>query len=161
MGKNRGFTLIELVVVIAVIVILSAIILFTVNQYINKGKDSNIKGNLVVLVASGEVYYNGPGGNSYRASVDSDFCDSSVVINAFSRIPSNASPECEVNSSGDRWVACAQLFTDTSKAYCVDSRGVKEEIDSSVCNQVSIAALDPMQCNALKIFTIWYFENKL
>ncbi len=150
MQKNIGFTLIELVVVITVIVILSAIILFTVSQYINKGKDSNIKGNLAVLVASGEVYYNGPGDNSYGDPNGVSFCSSNVVINAFNQIPSDASPVCVVQDplAGKAWVACAKLFTDSTKAYCVDSRGVKEEMDISItpCSHGAISALDPMQC---------------
>ena len=146
MRKNIGFTLIELVVVIAVIVILSAIILFTINQYINKGKDSNIKGNLAVLVASGEVYYNGSGDNSYRASDTEDFCDSNVVQNARSQIPLNSSFLCKVNFSGDAWAACAKLFTDASKAYCVDSRGLKKEISESDCSEGSVMMISEYKC---------------
>ena len=47
-----GFTLIELLVSIAVIATLAAIILFNIVQYINKGKDASIKGNLVILLIS-------------------------------------------------------------------------------------------------------------
>ena len=56
--KNKGFTLIELIIVIVIIAILSAVILFSITQYINKGKDSNISANLAVLIPAGEVYYN-------------------------------------------------------------------------------------------------------
>lgn len=146
MQNSRGFTLIELVVVITIIVILSSIILFTVNQYINKGKDSNVKGNLVVLVASGEVYYNGPGGNSYRAQDGNDFCSSTIVERAFSQISSDASPLCNVNFEGDKWVACAKLFADNSKSYCVDSRGVKEEMDADQCTGVSSVMAVEYKC---------------
>ena len=46
MQKSKGFTIIELLVVIAIIAVLAAIVLVNVTQYINKGKDAAIKGNL-------------------------------------------------------------------------------------------------------------------
>ena len=40
MNKQKGFTIIELIVVIAIIAILAAIVMVNVTQYINKGKDA-------------------------------------------------------------------------------------------------------------------------
>jgi prepilin-type N-terminal cleavage/methylation domain-containing protein len=153
---KNGFTLIELLIVIAITAILSGIVLFSANLYIDKGKDSNISGNLVALVPAGEVWYNG---NNY--SYDG-FCNpvgvsgNSVIENAISQMPQNASSAtgcynaslisgianpagvcCNVGAivtNNDAWAACAQKFTDSSKAFCVDSRGVSGEIDISNCN---------------------------
>lgn len=135
---KQGFTLIELVVVIAIIAVLSGIILFSINVYVNKGKDSNIAGNLAVLVPAGEVWYN-------MNSSYSGFCSSAVAANAISQMPENPDGACydeEDNKAGlccavsgtyDSWAACANLFSDTESAYCVDSRGVKKEIPASSC----------------------------
>ena len=46
MNKSKGFTIIELIVVIAIIAVLATIVLVNVTQYINRGKDAAIKGNL-------------------------------------------------------------------------------------------------------------------
>ena len=127
-----GFTLIESVVVIGIISILSAVILFSITQYINKGKDANVQGNLAILVPAGEVFYNA-NGSSYDG-----FCSSSVVLNAVNQISKPQSPDCStgiccsVKSTNDAWAACAQKFTDNTKAYCVDSRGVKKEADNTL-----------------------------
>ncbi|MBI2053741.1 MAG: prepilin-type N-terminal cleavage/methylation domain-containing protein [Candidatus Staskawiczbacteria bacterium] len=125
----KGFTLIELLVVIAIVSILSSIILFSVNQYINRGKDASVVGNLAVLVPAGEVYYDN-NNSSYEG-----YCDSSVVKDALSEITS-ANKHCSDGSNA--WAACGQLFTDTLKAYCVDSRGVKKEINDSNCQAITV-----------------------
>ncbi len=135
-----GFTLIELVVAIAITTVLSGVILFSITQYISKGKDSNIFGNLVILIPAGEVYYNA-NGNSYDG-----FCSSSIVNNTKAQMPVNSSGNCydtlnpsgvccnDVTSFSDAWAACAQEFTNPLMAYCVDSRGVKKEIDTTSCD---------------------------
>lgn len=151
---EKGFTLIELIVVIAIIAVLSGIVLFSVTQYINKGKDSSISGNLVVLIPAGEVFYNGS--NSYQG-----FCGSNVVTNAIAQMPANSSASCydiSANPAGvccsekspnyDAWAACAREFTDKTKAYCVDSRGVKKEICNSSCKiNTTVCPDDPFPCS--------------
>ncbi|MCX6723600.1 MAG: type II secretion system protein [Candidatus Staskawiczbacteria bacterium] len=162
---NKGFTLIELVVVIMIIAILSVIIMFGVSQYIGKGKDSNISGNLAVLVPAGEVYYNG-NGNSYAGLCDPTQTTGSVLKNSLLQMPdqarnsgapcynetattSDANPKgvcCKVEPNyGQSWVACARKFTDSKYAFCVDSRGVKEDICSSYC-ATNIPSLLTPQC---------------
>lgn len=128
-GLLTGFTLIELLVVIGIIGILSSIILFSVTQYINKGKDASVAGNLAVLVPAGEVYYDN------NSSSYTDFCNSSVVQNSFSQITSD-NKHCLASSNA--WSACARLFVNDLKAYCVDSRGIKKEINNPACVDATV-----------------------
>lgn len=137
---NKGFTLIEIVVVIAIIGVLSSIIMFSVTQYINSGKDSNISGNLTILVPAGEAWYNVE--NAENQDGYTGFCASGPSKNAFSQMPTNIAGSCysPSNLSGvccvagqDSWAACAREFTDKNKAYCVDSRGIKRFICAENC----------------------------
>lgn len=116
-----------MLVVIAIIAILAAIALYSATQYINKGRDATIKGNLVVLVTAGELWYD-RNGSSYAT-----FCsDSDAVEKALSEIPST-DKWCNKTSEGTAWAACAKLFVYPDKAYCVDNKGNQKEIDNSDC----------------------------
>jgi len=136
---------VELVVVICIIAILSGIVLFGAVQYINKGKDSNISGSLAVLIPAGEVFYNG-NSNSYE-----DFCGSVVVKNIQAQMPPNSSGDCLsgptpgicCDDEKESWAACAREFADLDRAYCVDSRGIKEEICNSSCTSSLTQCPDP------------------
>jgi len=128
---KNGFTLIELIVVICIIGVLSAIILFSVVQYINRGKDSNVIGHLSTLITSGEVYYNK--GNSYEG-----FCQY-AFDNVFPQMPPGASPDCGENTadSYQSWVACAKKFANSANVWCVDSRGMEKEIVGGDCDTIT------------------------
>ena len=128
--NSKGFTLIELIVVIAIIAILSGVVLLNVTQYINVGKDSNVKGNLSVLITDGETFYNI--GNTY-----SGFCGSPAVTNAWAQISTEPTGSEQCHASSTTWIACAQEFANTSKAYCVDSTGYIGE-KAFTCSGVSV-----------------------
>jgi prepilin-type N-terminal cleavage/methylation domain-containing protein len=128
MEKSEGFTLIELLVVVAIIAVLSAIVLFSVTQYINKARDASITGSLATLVTAGEVWYDN-NSSSYEG-----FClNASAAKNATDAI-SKAGSTLYCKDSENAWAACAQMFQDSSKAYCVDNTGTKKEINNSICD---------------------------
>jgi len=171
---SKGFSLIEMIIVIFIIAILSSVIMFGVSQYINKGKDSNIYANMVILIPAGEKYYEA-NGNSYT-----DFCNPNpdsassinVIKNAIAQMPTNTNgachggeidePDdwetgfgsagnppglcCDVNSIGNSWVACANEFSDPTRVYCVDSRGIKKSITGTTCEAILACNLDTCEC---------------
>jgi prepilin-type N-terminal cleavage/methylation domain-containing protein len=144
---SKAFTLIEILVAIAITAILSGIVLFSITQYVNRGKDSNISANLAILVPAGETFYSG-NNDSYEG-----FCESSVVKNAILQMPLNSNGNCysSENLSGlcckvddiffDKWAACAKSFSNHSNAFCVDSRGIKKQIESRDCSASIIECL--------------------
>ncbi|MEK7540832.1 MAG: type II secretion system protein [Patescibacteria group bacterium] len=134
MEKIKGFTLIEMLVAIAIIVILASVALYSVTKYIDKGRDATIKGRLVTLVTAGELWYDR--NNSSYAS----FCDPNLSIAVkivWDEIPSaTADKHCNIkitNNVGVAWAACARFFVYPDKAFCVDNKGNQKEINNSDC----------------------------
>ena len=126
MQKQKGFTIIELIVVIAIIAVLAAIVLVNVTQYINKGKDAAARGNLSTLLTNSAVYVDGGG-----------------TLAAFTTSPTGASVTAALTTAGyataigvpatTGWCASITLKADTSKSYCVDSSGSKKESATAIC----------------------------
>lgn len=133
----RGFTLVEMLVVIAIIAVLSAIILFSITQYISRGKDSTVKGNLAVLIPAGEAFYN------HNSSGYQGFCDTALSTEwqkAYNEMPKPEGwvPRCNVSPFEPyiEWAACSRLFSDNTKSFCVDSQGIKKEILNTQCESL-------------------------
>jgi prepilin-type N-terminal cleavage/methylation domain-containing protein len=123
MNKQKGFTIIELIVVIAIIAVLAAIVLINVTQYINKGKDAAIKGNLGTMMTNGAVYFD----------TNSNYTQFST--NALYTVPKAAAESANggttvtyaVKATNDYWCACSILKVTSGNTYCVDSTGYKKE----------------------------------
>ena len=143
MNKQKGFTIIELIVVIAIIAVLAAIVLVNVTSYINKGKDAAIKGNLSSAMTNGAVYFDSNG--NYTAFCATQTATTLAAADAAWGTGGTAAI-CLANTSvdgttpiGGQWCACKQEKVDTAKYFCVDSSGKK--IDSATaCATECVAA---------------------
>ena len=118
---KKGFTIIELIVVIAIIAILAAIVMVNVTKYISNAKASAIKANLSTLPTSA-VGYAQTNNGSYA-----NFCSSDEVnkvhtavdnINSGFGCGNNETPGCEGLNG---WYAYGLLPDSTY--WCVDSKG--------------------------------------
>jgi len=126
MNKLKGFTIIELIVVIAIIAVLATIVLVNVTGYINKGKDAAIEGNIASVMTNAAVYFDNNG--NYTA-----FCadaGATVPLAAADKAydgNSTANEVTDCNGASAAWAACSQLKT--SDAYfCADYTGAKKTI---------------------------------
>lgn len=120
MSKQKGFTLLELIIVVVIILILATMVAFVVEHFVDKGKDTAIKADLISIMATA----------SSMGDLNPDFsgfCDNEDVQkseNAIDAIFGSSNTTTCVDSS-TKWCACAPLFT--SGVYCVDSSGKKME----------------------------------
>jgi prepilin-type N-terminal cleavage/methylation domain-containing protein len=132
--NQKGFTIIELIVVIAIIAVLAAIVLVNVTQYINKGRNAAIKGNLSSLMTTAADYFNTNG--SYASLSETN------VKNAITAIPVTTSDAAmwqfniRSNTTHDGFCACAMEVPTgtTGTIFCVDSTGAKVETAATTCS---------------------------
>ena len=122
----KGFTIIELIVVIAVMTLLAGIISANVANFVNKSKDVVIKENMSGLVTNSLAYY-ASHNNKYN-----DFCRDPMTETVFYFIDLySENVHCNANNNG--WAFCARLHIGDEKAWCTDYSGLKKQIDNGEC----------------------------
>jgi prepilin-type N-terminal cleavage/methylation domain-containing protein len=133
MQKNqKGFTIIELIVVIAIIAVLATIVMVNVTQYINKGRDAAVIGNLNSMATNAAVYFddstNTQTGTAYLASPNAQ-----AAITAIGESDNAASVVSHGGATGVQdW--CVEATTYNKGIQCVDNTGFIGEISATHCS---------------------------
>ena len=124
MNKSKGFTIIELIVVIAIIAVLAAIVLVNVTQYIAKGKNAAIKGNMSTILTNAAVYYDGQNPSTYVG-----FPATTGYTQPAASVTANGGTVAVPVALAGAFCACTTMNVTTAEptgtSYCVDSTGNK------------------------------------
>ena len=122
MFKNqKGFTLLELIVVIAIIAILATVTMWSISSYKAKNDDAVVKAGIKTVINQAEIY-NLNNGGSYA-----NMCDplsDSVVTAALNQIKFSAvdfDPAVNCVDSNQDWVVWAEL-KGGGGTWCADAR---------------------------------------
>lgn len=121
MKKQRGFSLLELLVIFGIIVIISTIILVNLSQSKGKASDAAIVKNLNDLQTYSQLYY-----LDHRGDF-SAFCGDAQAQTFLTNAgkEDGGSRVCSNSSDGSAWCAYAEMRANPNLAYCVDS-GIKK-----------------------------------
>jgi len=127
--KQRGFTIVELLIVIVVIAILAAISIVAYNGIQGRARDSQREQDVKTIVKALELYYidNGqypPGSGStslnaaWSATVDSSWSNlSSILVPKYiSKLPNEPNPSQNVDCRFDSSTRCYAYYANGS--YC-------------------------------------------
>ncbi len=126
---SKGFTIIELLVVVAIIAVLAAIVLVNVTGYINQGKNAAIKGNLATVLTNAAVYYDAHG--TYNDGANLNFCaDAGMTAPEAAITAAYGSAATTHVCTAITWCDCSLMKTTNAEpvgsTFCVDSSGYKK-----------------------------------
>ena len=124
MKTSKGFTIIELLVVIAIIAVLAAVVLVNVTQYIAKGKDASIKGNMANMVTIAAAWYDSHSSVYTGVDADATFAAGLTAIGGANGTGKAQSVQISTGAPvGGAFCIEAELNDGTN--WCVDSTGYK------------------------------------
>jgi prepilin-type N-terminal cleavage/methylation domain-containing protein len=140
MKHVKGFTIIELLVVIVIIAVLTAITIPYVSAYKNKAKNAAMEASLDTFSSKASLFYIAYGYYGLGSGPASTICaggninnapSPGVVLPSISAISPDGVVTCKVSFEYTSWCACVKMYQ-TSKSpygsfYCVDSSGIKKE----------------------------------
>lgn len=133
-GKEKGFTLIEMLVVIAVVGILSATVLTALSPSRKRAQDSRIVTGMQQIRAVAETRYNGSTG-MYEIDGTSD----ADITRQMDDIEQNGGTDFVVETTDEgRAYRSYVVLPGSGKFYCIDSTGFSgEQNDEPVASGVS------------------------
>lgn len=126
-GATRAIWIIVIILVsIAIIGILSAVVLASLNTARSKGNDAAIQSNLSTIQTAAEIYYGGAGRNSYGITAynctSGMFAANQTIANAISSA-NDANGNVMCYSTGTAYAVQAQLSAYNGNSWCIDSTG--------------------------------------
>lgn len=141
MKSTKGFTIIELLIVVAIIGILASIVIASTNSARNKGKDAGVKNVLKQIATQAELYYDNNQtftANStcgltatnpptiVTASTTGVFNDTMVknqlvYLGTYDAPTSNVA--CYTDSTGMKWAVSITGLNNVASSYCIDNQG--------------------------------------
>ncbi len=142
---KKGFTLLELLVVVAIIAIIVSVLLVSLNESRNKGVDAAIKSNLGTIRGQSELFYANndnsflpPGGfvfsvatcPLYDALGTNMFSRDKTISDAIAEAAKRGSNSSSCYNSKLNWAVAVGLKSKINSSWCIDSGGNSKEVNA-------------------------------
>src|SRR3989344_1337388 len=125
MKNNKGFTLIEILIVVGIIGVLSSVVLGQLTLARQKAANATIKANMSSLRTEAGIAYEEAAPNSYD-----DVCASPKFMEALTQVGTLGGTPAECFDSDTAWVvkATLNLAEGTNTSWCADLSGKSKGI---------------------------------
>jgi prepilin-type N-terminal cleavage/methylation domain-containing protein len=159
--KAKGFTLIELMIVIGIIALLISVVMVALNNARNKGLDAGVKSNLVNAARQAEIFYNtntavpnaytgvctnpGPVGGAVTVAALMTAAASAAGLSSYAIDAIGTATTATCNQSAGAWASEVPLKTTNPAAnqmWCVDNTGKSMQKTGS-----SLSAINDYTCS--------------
>ncbi|MEI8062387.1 MAG: type II secretion system protein [bacterium] len=141
---NKGFTLVELLIVIAIIGILSSVVLANVSQGRTKAYDAKVQAQMASIRGDAEIYYitNGNYGiTTYSCGLGMFADTASGMVNLTKSVNYPVGENTIVCNSDSvtKTYAVSDNMSGTSTYWCIDSKGTSKQESTSLANSTVCA----------------------
>jgi len=151
-SKVSGFTLLELLVVVAIIAIVISVTLVSLNTSKNKGADAAVKSNLSTVRGQSELFYANndnkflPSGGSnfgiatcpiYNASGTNMLSNNKTIADAIAEAVKRGTNGSSCYNSSLNWAVAVGLKSNATLSWCVDSGGNSKQVSSAPASAIN------------------------
>ena len=147
-----GFTLLELLVVVAIIAIVISVTLVALNSSKNKGADAAVKSNLNTIRSQSELFYSNndnkflsSDGSTfsiatcpvYNASGTNMLSKDKTIANAIAEAVKRGTNGSSCYNSSLNWAVAVGLKSNAALSWCVDSGGNSKQVASAPASAIN------------------------
>lgn len=151
-NKKRGFTLLELLVVVGLIAILSTVVVIALNTARGRGGDTSVKTNLRTVANQAGLFFL-DNTNSYLPAGGSTFaiatCPAynpagtnmlsrdSVIADAIAKAVNDGGNSSSCYNSATLWAVAVGLKSSPTSSWCIDNTGTAKVVASAPASAIN------------------------